>query len=232
MKICLIPARKGSQRIKNKNIKIFNGKPLISYTIQIIKKTKIFDKIIVSTNCDKTARIARSYGAEVPFKRPTYLSNSKATDIDVLKHFISFANNNKMTLDYICYTYATNPLLKKSIIKKTLDILIKNDVQKVLTISKFEYPIQRALKKGNDGQISFREPEFKNATSQKLQTFYQDACQCYWYNLNKIKNFNKFEKFSTLGYELKNLEFVDLNDNEDLDKLNFLFKLNKNKIRN
>ena len=95
----------------------------------------------------------------------------------------------------------------------------------MLTISKYEYPIQRALKKSLDGHISFKEPKFRNTTSQKLRIFYQDACQCYWYNLNKIKNFNKFEKLKTLGYELKNLEFVDLNDTDDLEKLNFLFKL-------
>ena len=227
MNICLIPARKGSKRIKDKNIKLFNGKPLISYTIEVIKKTKIFDKIIVSTDCDKIAKIARFYGAETPFRRPSYLSNSKATDIDVLKHFISFLKKNKISTNYICYAYATNPLLKISTIVNTFRLLKKKDIQRVLTISKYEYPIQRALKKATDGKISFREPKFRNSTSQKLKVFYQDACQCYWYNLNQIKNFNKFEKLNTLGYELKNLEFVDLNDADDFNKLNFLFKLKK-----
>ena len=227
MNICLIPARKGSKRIKDKNIKLFNGKPLISYTIEVIKKTKIFDKIIVSTDCDKIAKIARFYGAETPFRRPSYLSNSKATDIDVLKHFISFLKKNKIPTNYICYAYATNPLLKISTIVNTFRLLKKKDIQRVLTISKYEYPIQRALKKATDGKISFREPKFRNSTSQKLKVFYQDACQCYWYNLNQIKNFNKFEKLNTLGYELKNLEFVDLNDADDFNKLNFLFKLKK-----
>ena len=227
MNICLIPARKGSKRIKDKNIKLFNGKPLISYTIEVIKKTKIFDKIIVSTDCNKIAKIARFYGAETPFRRPSYLSNSKATDIDVLKHFISFLKKNKISTNYICYTYATNPLLKISTIVNTFRLLKKKDIQRVLTISKYEYPIQRALKKATDGKISFREPKFRNSTSQKLKVFYQDACQCYWYNLNQIKNFNKFEKLNTLGYELKNLEFVDLNDANDFNKLNFLFKLKK-----
>ena len=227
MNICLIPARKGSKRIKDKNIKLFNGKPLISYTIEVIKKTKIFDKIIVSTDCNKIAKIARFYGAETPFRRPSYLSNSKATDIDVLKHFISFLKKNKISTNYICYAYATNPLLKISTIVNTFRLLKKKDIQRVLTISKYEYPIQRALKKATDGKISFREPKFRNSTSQKLKVFYQDACQCYWYNLNQIKNFNKFEKLNTLGYELKNLEFVDLNDADDFNKLNFLFKLKK-----
>ena len=227
MNICLIPARKGSKRIKDKNIKLFNGKPLISYTIEVIKKTKIFDKIIVSTDCDKIAKIARFYGAETPFRRPSYLSNSKATDIDVLKHFISFLKKNKISTNYICYAYATNPLLKISTIVNTFRLLKKKGIQRVLTISKYEYPIQRALKKATDGKISFREPKFRNSTSQKLKVFYQDACQCYWYNLNQIKNFNKFEKLNTLGYELKNLEFVDLNDADDFNKLKFLFKLKK-----
>lgn len=93
-----------------------------------------------------------------------------------------------------------------------------------MTISKYEYPIQRALKLNRKGLISFREPKYKNSISQKLKEFYQDACQLYWYNLSKIKNFNNFEKFKTFGFKLKNTEFVDLNDKNDLSKLKIYYK--------
>ena len=95
MNICLIPARIGSKRIKKKNIKKFYGKPLISYAILNAKKSKLFKKIIVSTDSKSIARIAIRYGAEVPFLRPKKFSNDKATDIEVRKHFFSFSLNTQ-----------------------------------------------------------------------------------------------------------------------------------------
>jgi len=227
MIICLIPARKGSKRIKNKNIINFEGKPLIYYSIKNAIKSKIFDEIVVSTDSLEIAKIAEKYGAKVPFLRPKKISGSTATDIDVLKHYLNFSKQKKIKIDYLCYTYPTNPLLSVSTLHKCFKTLKEKKCQKVLTISKYEYPIQRALKKNKLGKIFFRESKYKNTTSQKLQTFYQDACQCYWYNLKKIKHFSNFEKFNTIGVELNNLDFVDLNSHDDLKKLKILFKLKK-----
>jgi N-acylneuraminate cytidylyltransferase len=224
MNICLIPARKGSKRIKNKNIKYFFGRPLISYAIKVAKNSGLFDKVIVSTNCLKIKSISEKFGAEVPFIRPKKYSNGKATDTEVINHFLLLCKKQKIKLKYLCYMYPTNPLLTLKTLKNSFKILKNKRAQKVLTISKYEYPIQRALKKTSNGQIFFREPYYKNFTSQKLNTFYQDATQCYWYNLSKIKNFKKFEKLKTFGYELKNTEFVDLNNNDDLRKLKIFFK--------
>ena len=82
--ICIIPARKGSKRIKNKNIKLFAGKPLISYVIQIAKKSKLFSRLIVSTDSKKISNIAKINGAEVPFIRDKKLSNDYTPSIKVL----------------------------------------------------------------------------------------------------------------------------------------------------
>jgi len=224
MIVCLIPARKGSKRIKKKNILKFFGKPMIAHSIRIAQKTKIFDKIYVSTNCKKTSIIAKKYGAIVPFVRPEKFSNNKSTDIDVLKHFLKFFKNKNITFSYLCYVYPTTPILKAETIKKSFNLLKNKKAQKVLTISKYEYPIQRALKTNQIGLVSFREPKYKNSTSQKLKEFYQDACQLYWYNLSKIKNFDNFEKFKSFGFKLKNTEFVDLNDKNDLNKLKIYYK--------
>tara|TARA_A100001011_G_scaffold400671_1_gene517441 strand:+ start:8470 stop:9156 length:687 start_codon:yes stop_codon:yes gene_type:complete len=226
MIVCLIPARKGSKRLKNKNIFNFYGKPMISHSIEVVKDSKIFDEIYVSTNCKKTANIAKKYGAKVPFIRPEKISNDKSTDIDVLKHFLEYNKKKNKKINFICYVYPTNPLLKVITIKNSFNKLVRLNAQKVLTISKYEYPIQRALNINKKGQITFREPKYKNYVSQKLKTFYQDATQLYWYNLKKIKNFNNFEKFKTYGFELKNTDFVDLNDKNDLKKLKIYYKNN------
>ena len=109
MKICLIPARGGSKRIRNKNIKSFYGKPLISYSIDLAKKSKIFDGIYVTTDSQKIKRISIKYGAKVPFLRPKKISNDRATDKEVLDHFIEYCK--KKILILIIYVIFIPPLL-------------------------------------------------------------------------------------------------------------------------
>ena len=222
--ICLIPARKGSKRIRNKNIKKFFGKPLIYYSINAAKKSGLFKKIIVSTDCKHIKKLSESYGAEVPFIRPKKYSSDKATDTDVIDHFVEYCKKDKIKIKYLCYIYPTNPLLTIKTIKNSYKILVKKKAQKVLTISKYEYPIERALKKKSNGLIRFREPRYKNSTSQSLQEFYQDATQCYWYCMSQIKNFKNFHNFKTFGYEIKNIDFVDLNNEDDFKKLKIIYK--------
>ena len=96
MIIAIIPARKNSKRIKNKNIKKFFKKPIISYSIKAAKKSKIFDRIIVSTDSKKIARISKMYGAEIPFVRPKELSDDFTGSNDVIKHAINFLRKNIM----------------------------------------------------------------------------------------------------------------------------------------
>jgi len=116
MHIAIIPARKNSKRIKNKNIKFFFGKPIIAYSIEAAKKTKIFDEIYVSTNCPKIRKVAIKYGAKVPFLRSEKLSDSKAHLIDVLKDHLLKIENKK--IEYVCLLFATAPLMSSSFIKK------------------------------------------------------------------------------------------------------------------
>ena len=131
MKICLIPARGGSKRIKNKNIVNFLGKPIISYSIITAIKSKLFDKVIVSTDSKKIANISSRYGALVPFMRPKNLSNDYAVDKDVIEHFSNFAKKNGMSINVLCYMYAVNPLLRISIVYLRIvkfDFLIKKNI--------------------------------------------------------------------------------------------------------
>lgn len=93
MYLAVIPARKGSKRIKNKNIRKINGKPVITFIIEKLINFKIFDKIIVSTDCSQIRKIAKKYhnkGVEAPFTRPAYLSNDQSDTQSVIKHAINF----------------------------------------------------------------------------------------------------------------------------------------------
>lgn len=115
MNIALIPAKKNSIRIKNKNIKIFNKKPIIYWTIKKAIETKIFDKIIVSTNSNKIASISKKFGAEVPFIRPKNLSKKLTPINEVVKHAIKYLEKKKIYAKNICCLFAASPFIKKKI---------------------------------------------------------------------------------------------------------------------
>jgi len=227
MKICLIPARSGSKRIKNKNIKKFLGKPLINWSIQKAKKSKLFDKIIVSTDSKKIANIAKKLGASVPFLRPKKLSNDYAVDRDVLHHYLDYNYKNNIKINLLCYLYPTVPLLKISTLKKCYNLINKTKCPKVITICKFPSPIQRALKKNNLGIVKFNEKKFIFYRSQNLKEYYYDAGQCYWYNVEKYEKLRNKKEIKTLSVELNPYEVQDINTMKEFLAAKKLFKFNK-----
>ena len=122
---CLIPARSGSKRIKNKNIKSFHGKPIISHAIFLAKKSRLFKKIFVSTDSNKIASISKKYGAEIPFIRPKNISGDKVPDEKVRNHFIKYCKLKKLKIDYLCYLYPCTPLLEKKTLIDSFKIIKK-----------------------------------------------------------------------------------------------------------
>ena len=227
MKICLIPARSGSKRIKNKNIKKFLGKPLINWSIQKAKKSKLFNEIIVSTDSEKIANIAKKLGASVPFLRPKKLSSDYAVDRDVLHHYLDYTRKNNIKINLLCYLYPTVPLLKISTLKKCYNLINKTKCPKVITICKFPSPIQRALKKNNLGIVKFNEKKFIFYRSQNLKEYYYDAGQCYWYNIEKYEKLRSKKEIKTLSVELNPYEVQDINTMKEFLAAKKLFKFNK-----
>ena len=130
--ICIIPARKGSKRIKNKNIRFLHKKPLIYYPIKLALDSGLFDKVIVSTDSKKIKSIAENCGAVSPFIRPKELSGDFALTRDVVKHTYNFFKNNYYTPDNVCWIYPTSILLEKkdliSSYKKLIDKKINSDI--------------------------------------------------------------------------------------------------------
>ena len=127
LKIALIPARSGSQGLKNKNIKKLNGKELIYYSIQNAKILRP-DRIIVSTDSIKIKNIALKYGAEVPFLRPKKISNNDSTDLDVFKHFIDWYKEKYDLIPEIIYHLRiTTPFRREKNLIKAKEIFLKNN---------------------------------------------------------------------------------------------------------
>ena len=145
MKIAVIPARIGSKRIKKKNIKILNGKPLIYYSIEAAKRTRIFDKIYVSTDSEEIKKISKRFGAEVPFKRPNKLSDDYTSTKDVIKHTINWCEANKIYPKYVCCIYPAAPFINYKNIIKSYQLLKKNNYNFIFSATKFQSSVLRSF---------------------------------------------------------------------------------------
>ncbi len=125
--LAIIPARGGSKRIKNKNFKLFFNKPIIYWSIKAARETKLFDKIIVSTDSNKIAKICKSYNVEIPFLRPKIFSGDKVSAIKVVKHALFWFKNKNILFDRVCCIFPAAPFITKKTIKKGFNLLKKKE---------------------------------------------------------------------------------------------------------
>ena len=180
MKVAIIPARGGSKRIPDKNIRDFLGKPIIAYSIQAARDTGLFDEIIVSTDDDAIANTAVEWGATVPFVRPKSIADDFAPIIAVLKNAVEWYAYSGRPLDYLCCIYATAPFVTGDALAGGLDILEKSRAGTAMSVAKFTYPIQRALEVADDGCLAMVNEEHLLTRSQDLPEAYMDAAQFMW----------------------------------------------------
>ena len=178
MIICVMPARGGSKRIPRKNIKEFNGKPIIAYSIEAAFESNCFDQVIVST--DEIKEVAKKYGAQVPFVRPEKLSNDSSTTIPVIKHAIEWMEQKNNYIKHVCCLYATAPFIKSKILTKAYQQLIDSRADYCFSVTSFTFPIQRAIKIVQGDKVDMFYPEYLNKQSQDLEEAYHDAGQFYW----------------------------------------------------
>ena len=188
MNICVIPARGGSKRIPRKNIKEFNGKPIIAYSIETALKSNCFDQVIVSTDDDEIAEVAKKYGAQVPFLRPDELSNDYAGTIPVIKHAIEWMEDNKSSVENVCCLYATAPFIQSQTISQAYQQLRNLKADYCFSVTSFVFPIQRAIKIVEKNKVSMFYPEHFNTRSQDLEEAYHDAGQFYWGKAQAFKD--------------------------------------------
>ena len=181
--LAIIPARGGSKRIPRKNIKIFLGKPIIAYSIEAALESHLFDEVMVSTDDNEIAEIAKQYGALVPFIRSNQNANDHATTMDVIQEVISSYQDNNRTFKNVCCIYPTAPLLTIQDLNKGYLMLTEGGFDTVLPVSAFSYPIWRSLKLEND-KAMMNWPEHILSRSQDLPIAYHDAGQWYWLRTN------------------------------------------------
>ncbi len=222
--VCIIPARGGSKRIPRKNIKDFFGKPLIAYSIENALRSNLFSRVIVSTDDQEIAKIAKKYGAEVPFIRPKELSDDFATTADVIDHAVEFLKNDGSVFNYVATLYATAPLLDVKYLKEGYNILKNSDAVMSFSATSMPFPIQRTFKITKDGRCEMFMPEFFNTRSQDLQEAYQDAGQFYWKKLNKQSNNIMFSEDS-IPIILPRHLVQDIDTLEDWERAELLYTI-------
>lgn len=180
MNIGIIPARGGSKRIPRKNIKLFHGKPMIGYSIEAALESGCFDNVIVSTDDNEIAEIAKQYGAQVPFIRPAEIADDYATTLDVIAHALKWCVENGMEVTNACCIYATAPFISPSSLQEGMEALSTGDVDYAFSATSYAFPIQRAIKIDNECRVNMFQPEHLNTRSQDLEEAYHDAGQFYW----------------------------------------------------
>lgn len=183
--IAIIPARGGSKRIPRKNIKPFMGKPIMAYSIEAALKSNLFEVVMVSTDDEEIAGIARQYGAEVPFMRSEQTANDYATTNDVLKEVIRSYAERGLRFDYMCCVYATAPLVRPDDLAEGFERLKNGGYKSVYPVVEFSYPIWRCLDVSEDGTMSRHWPEYEHSRSQDLPKAYHDTGTFYWYDIKK-----------------------------------------------
>ena len=223
MKIAVIPARGGSKRIPHKNVKEFCGKPMISWSITAAQEAGLFDLIMVSTDDEEIAHVARSYGASVPFKRPAELSNDHIGTGPVVKHAVEWAIKNLGEIDYVCTIYATAPFIKASDLVAGLSLLKTYGSQMAFAVTSFPFPIQRAIRITKENRVAMFQPENFLTRSQDLEPAYHDAGQFYWAKaeavLNEVPGFSE----AAAPLILPRHQVQDIDTNEDWIRAELMF---------
>lgn len=180
-RVAIIPARGGSKRIPRKNIKLFQGQPMIAYPIRAALLSGLFDRVIVSTDDEEIAGVARELGAEVPFMRPAALADDHAGTVAVIQHALRELAATGDHPEYTCCLYATAPFVLPEKLREGFELLAaRPDKDFAFTVSDYAAPVQRALRVNADGGVESLYPEYQQTRSQDLERAYHDAGQFYW----------------------------------------------------
>lgn len=222
--IAVIPARGGSKRIKRKNIRLFAGQPLIAYSIQAARQTKVFTDIVVSTDDADIAHVARECGATVVIERPASLADDYTGTSPVVRHAITDYQNAFPSPDFVCCIYATAPFLSAEKLSEGLTLLSQNRAAKfAFSVTTFDFPIQRALKLSGSG-VTPASPEFIGKRSQDLEARYHDAGQFYWGTTHAWLEKQAMFKEHSLPIVLPRYLVQDIDTEEDWIRAELMYK--------
>lgn len=211
--VAIITARGGSKRIPRKNIKEFLGKPIIEYSIQAALASGIFEEVMVSTDDEEIAEIAKNAGASVPFMRSADAANDYATTTDVVGEVLGQYREKGLEFDFACCIYPTAPFVTKELLLKARDMVEKEGADSCFPVIRFGFPPQRGMVIEN-GIARYKYPEYQFTRSQDLEGMYHDSGQFYYFDVKKFENTGKMLGDKIKPIVISEMEAQDI-DNED-----------------
>lgn len=222
--LAIITARGGSKRIPRKNIKEFVGKPILAYSIEAALQSGVFDEVMVSTEDEEIAEIAKKYGANVPFYRSERTSNDFASTVDVIEEVVDEYEKRGKTFDMIVCIYPTAPFITAERLKEAVERLASSNADTLIPVVRFSYPPQRALVIKDD-MLVFNDTRYLNSRSQDLEKHYHDAGQFYVTKTESFKTYREFMVGKVLPMELSELEVQDIDNEVDWKLAELKYKM-------
>ncbi|MBE8401275.1 pseudaminic acid cytidylyltransferase [Leptospira borgpetersenii] len=223
-KICIITARGGSKRIPRKNIKEFYGKPILAYPIELALESRLFDEVMVSTDDQEIAEIAKKYSAQIPFLRSEENSNDIIGTDSVLIEVLNEYKSRGIEFDYACCIYPTASLLTLEDLGRAWELLVSKDFDTVFSVIRYGSPIQRALRLKEGGMVSMFHPENLMKRSQDLEPAYYDAGQFYFFNVHRFLNKGRLWTDYCSAIVLDEMNAQDIDNKEDWALAEFKYK--------
>ena len=218
-RLAIILARGGSKRIPNKNIRRFLDRPIIAYSIEAALKSNLFDEVVVSTDSEEIARIAKQYKAKVPFMRSKKTSGDKAILIEAVREVVTKYGELGQSFDRICYLLPTAVFLTPEMLKRGLKLLETGNFDSVRPVQRFSYPVQRSYRmRGRN--LEYFLPKYAQKRSQDLEPIYHDAGMFYWIKKDSL---NANCKLGAL--EISALEGQDIDTPDDWKMAELKYKL-------
>jgi pseudaminic acid cytidylyltransferase len=225
-RICIIPARGGSKRIPRKNIRLFAGKPIIAHPIEAALDSGCYDEVMVSTDDEEIAEVARAHGAKVPFLRSPATSGDFAGTLEVLTEVLQrYRTEGQREFDLGCLIYATAALTTAERLREGLErILADESLTYVLSLIPFGAPVQRAVYM-QDGRVHMFQPEHYNSRSQDLIKGYKDAGQWHWFRTGRIHEMKPVLGPTAGAVILTEMEAQDIDDEEEWRLAEFKYRM-------
>ncbi|HGY1166235.1 acylneuraminate cytidylyltransferase family protein [Citrobacter freundii] len=215
LNVAIIPARAGSKRLPGKNIKLLAGKPLIVWTIEAAITSNLFDVILVTTDSEEIANIARAAGASVPFLRPSELSTDTSSTNEVISHAVDWIEQNVGTVSCVTLLQPTSPLRTADDIAQAMNMYDTKQASAIVSVCLTEHPIQFCNTLPIDLSMAGFIKTQNNKRSQELEPSWRLNGAIYIFDRKYVSNLTNLYEQNTFAYIMKRESSIDIDQELD-----------------